>query len=261
MLIGLGIVFLILILLVGGERGAVSFISLAFNSIILILAILIMASGISPYLVTVTLAFMVGGITLIYQNGSSIKTWTALIASITVTIGMAVLSAIVVKKGQLSGLDEIEQKSDYALYYDFNLQIDMRTIYTCVIIIGMLGAVIDTAIAVTSALYEVALHHPYLTQMELYKSGMTIGKDILGTTMNTLCFAYLGEALMMFLYMEHYEYSFLQLINSKAVLQDLSCILLSAIGCVLTVPVSARIAAIGFELYKEEIQEQKNSLL
>ena len=53
MLITLGLILLILIMVVGGDRGVVSLIALCGNLLILSLAILLMASGVPVLLVTV----------------------------------------------------------------------------------------------------------------------------------------------------------------------------------------------------------------
>jgi uncharacterized membrane protein len=102
-------------------------------------------------------------------------------------------------------------------------------------------------VAISSGLYEVYLHNPKLNEKELRKSGRQIGKEVLSTTFNTLYFAYLGEALMLILYMREYQYSFVELVNSKAFLQEFICIIFSAIGCTIVIPITAVVAA---RLYK-----------
>ena len=77
MLITLGLILLILIMVVGGDRGVVSLIALCGNLLILSLAIWLMASGVPVLLVTVCVGVVISCITLFYQNGSNRKTWSA----------------------------------------------------------------------------------------------------------------------------------------------------------------------------------------
>ena len=83
---------------------------------------------------------------------------------------------------------------------------------------------------------------------------MVIGKNILSTTINTLYFAYIGEALMLLIYLKEYNYSLTAILNSKAFLSDFTCIIFSMIGCLLIIPVTSYIAS---KLYtdKEESPE------
>ena len=81
MLITLGLILLILIMVVGGDRGVVSLIALCGNLLILSLAIRLMASGVPVLLVTVCVGVVISCITLFYQNGRNGKTWSAFLAT------------------------------------------------------------------------------------------------------------------------------------------------------------------------------------
>lgn len=69
----------------------------------------------------------------------------------------------------------------------------MQKVMAAVVLLSTLGAVTDMALTVSTSLYEVKIHKPDMSNTELFQSGMQIGKSILGTTVNTLLFAYLGE--------------------------------------------------------------------
>ena len=64
MLITLGLILLILIMVVGGDRGVVSLIALCGNLLILSLAIWLMASGVPVLLVTVCVGIVISYISL-----------------------------------------------------------------------------------------------------------------------------------------------------------------------------------------------------
>ena len=152
----------------------------------------------------------------------------------------------------IEGLNEIELKSEMSLYYSFITGVNMHSVSICMILIGLLGAVMDTAVSVSSGLYEVAVSNK-CTEKELFHSGMSIGKDILSTTINTLYFCYIGEALMLLIYLQEYDYKIMDILNSKAFLMDFTCIIFSMIGCMLIIPVTSYISSHMFTA-KEEPQ-------
>ena len=49
------------------------------------------------------------------------------------------------------------------------------------ILISGLGAVMDVGMSIASSLYEVKALNPQITKSQLFKSGINIGKDMIGT--------------------------------------------------------------------------------
>lgn len=198
MLITLGLILLILIMVVGGDRGVVSLIALCGNLLILSLAIWLMASGVPVLLVTVCVGVVISCITLFYQNGRNGKTWSAFLATMITMLLLFFFIYIVVWRSEAGGLNEIQQVGEDVFYYNMNLNISMRNVAVSVILLSTLGAVLDMALTVTTSVYEVKSHKEDMTFKELIHSGMQIGKEVTGTTVNTLLFAYLGESLLLF---------------------------------------------------------------
>ena len=65
------------------------------------------------------------------------------------------------------------------------------------------------------------------------------GKEVTGTTVNTLLFAYLGESLLLFSYLRMQGYSFELLLNSKIMFENCASMIFGAIACVVVMPVAA----------------------
>ncbi|MBR0598358.1 YibE/F family protein [Sinanaerobacter chloroacetimidivorans] len=237
----LGAVLVILLVVIGGERGAITFFSLGWNLLVLTISILAMSWGISPILVTFISCLLISYITLFYQNGKNAKTIASFAALL---IGILILFFLTYEIGydaKLRGLSEILQREDEVFGLSADIQVSMAQIAVSMILIGLMGAVMDTSIAVSSAVYEVYKNNRHLSVTELFRSGMAIGRDILGTTINTLYFAYLGESMMLFLLFKNFHYSVLDVINSKAFFQEVAAILLSGIGCVMMIPLTSSI--------------------
>ena len=119
-------------------------------------------------------------------------------------------------------------------YYSTDIHINMLHVAVFVTVFSTLGAVIDTA------LYEVWTHKNSLTAKELTSSGYQVGKEIIGTTVNTLLFAYLGGSILLFAYVQTQQYNLEIILNSKFLFQDVAIMLSGAIACLFTVPVSIR---------------------
>lgn len=80
------------------------------------------------------------------------------------------------------GEEEIEELSMFSLY----IGVDFVEIGASVIIMSTIGAIIDTAMAISSPMREMFLHHPSISKKDLFTFGLSIGRDILGTSTNTL---------------------------------------------------------------------------
>ena len=217
MLMILGLILLFLIMIIGGDRGVISLIALVGNMLLLSLAIWLMAAGAPVLLVTIGMGIIISCVTLFYQNGTNEKTKSAFAA---VLITMTVLE-------------------DDVLYYNMNLDINMRNVATAVIILSTLGAVLDMALTVTTSVYEVSIHKPEMKLTELVESGMQIGREVIGTTVNTLLFAYVGESLLLFSYLKMQDYTLETLLNSKILFQNCVSMIFGAIACVVVMPVAA----------------------
>ena len=230
MLITLGLILLILIMVVGGDRGVVSLIALCGNLLILSLAIWLMASGVPVLLVTVCVGVVISCITLFYQNGRNGKTWSAFLATMITMLLLFFFIYIVVWRSEAGGLNEIQQVGEDVFYYNMNLNISMRNVAVSVILLSTLGAVLDMALTVTTSVYEVKSHKEDMTFKELIHSGMQIGKEVTGTTVNTL---------LLFSYLRMQGYSFELLLNSKIMFENCASMIFGAIACVVVMPVAA----------------------
>jgi uncharacterized membrane protein len=137
--------------------------------------------------------------------------------------------------------------------FAYEVHIDFTNIAVSMILISLIGATVDTSIAISSALYEVYENNKNLSKKELFISGMNIGKDVLCTTSNTLLFAFLGDFMTLLIWFETGKYSFLDIINAKTFVAEIIRILFSAIGCILVIPITSYIASKNVD--KEYIEE------
>ena len=111
------------------------------------------------------------------------------------------------------------------------------------ILIASLGAVMDVAMSVSSAISEIHDKAPELSSVELFKSGMNVGRDMMGTMSNTLILAFVGSAVSELVINYAYNLPFRQIINSYNIGIEIMQGVSGSIGVILTVPAVAAITA------------------
>lgn len=245
MLLIFAIIFILLVLFIGGDRSAKALVTLAGNAILLTAALLLIYIGVNPFLCTISACILITLLTLFYQNEINDKTkaafWSVLLVLALLIPFLWFLGTKTNTQGFPVGQYEIRESNGYT----GSIGINMSLLQISALLMVLIGAVIDTALAVTSALYEVHLNNPRLSRGDLFRSGISVGRDILGSTVNTLFFIFIAEYFTLFLqFMEFY--SFAQMVNSKEFVQEIISIAVGGIGCVLIIPAAAGLGAVFY---------------
>ncbi len=247
----LSVILAVLMILIGEERGVASVLTLIGNIIGLIACVMMIKSGMHVFFAVFLCSIVFAMLTLFAQNGINRKTISAIISVLIVMLILLILIKGILEIAHLGGYSEIEIQGDIPAFMNNKVNISAVELMTRVVLFGLLGAIMDTAIAISTAVYEVHQNNKAMSFRELFQSGQRVGKDILGTTVNTLFFAGIGESLLLFMMFVRQNYGFVELMNSKAFVQQLSVIAISNMGCMLVIPVAAMIAA-GIESNKSE---------
>ena len=111
------------------------------------------------------------------------------------------------------------------------------------ILIAALGAVMDVSMSISSTLQEIHDKNPGLTGRQLFHSGMTVGKDMMGTMSNTLILAFAGGSINTLVLFYAYAYSYTQIINMYDIAIEIMQGVSASLGVVLTVPFVSAVAA------------------
>ena len=110
------------------------------------------------------------------------------------------------------------------------------------LLISSLGATMDVAMSIGSAISEIHAQKPDISRRELFRAGMRVGRDMMGTDSNTLILAFAGGSISMLVLDYAYDLPYLQIINSNnigiAIMQGLA----GSFGIVLSVPVTVLLA-------------------
>ncbi|KRG10964.1 YibE/F family protein [Staphylococcus sp. NAM3COL9] len=238
----LGIILFILMLIFGGKKGLISYLTLFLNFVILLISLIIIMFGAPIYLVTLVFCIVIAACNLFVLNSYNTKTQAAFYATILTTVILIAAIYFSVSIGNLQGFTTEQQDETYI--FSMNIGIDMVKFMVFTIVLAVIAAVIDLAITISSPMYELSETNPDLTQKELFYSGMRVGREILATSANTIYLAYFGGQLTLFFWFFKLNYSFGHIINSKIFAQEFISILLGGIAVAISIPITALLSSL-----------------
>ena len=241
-LVGLAAVFVLLLLLVGGRKGVDACLSIVFT-LILILRVLLPAlySGASPVGMGLSTVLLSTAVTLLMIHGVSVQ---CLLSTGATMIGELIACALFGVFSQLLHLTGFQTDSaEGLLLIAQNTGLNIRMLLFAGMMIASLGAVMDVAVSVLSAVREVALAAGQAKRKELFRSAMRLGRDMIGTMSNTLIFAFVGSALVTMLVFCSYGVQLHQILSSDYLAVELAQGICSTAAVILTVPAAATIGA------------------
>ena len=236
--------FVIVTVLVGGKTGAKSILGLALTVAMLLLIFLpLLMKGWAPIPTAFLLCSLLAIVCFVILGGCSKKIACACIGTIA---GMALAMLFGLLSQQLLHLDGLRATDAEALLQlrQTGTPVHIRGLLVAGVIISALGAVMDVAMSISSALSELKTVNPELTTRGLWKSGMNIGRDMVGTMTNTLILAILGSSTVLILYMYSLSLSWHQLMSSSYMGIEVISSVSSAVGVILAVPLTALTCAI-----------------
>ncbi|MCK8624443.1 YibE/F family protein [Apilactobacillus xinyiensis] len=237
----LGIILLFLMLLVGGRQGFNSFISLILNFGFLFLAIVLISFHLSPLLVTLVVGTILLSLTIFLSGVNDETGKLAFYSSLFVLIILVVLIIPIEYWSQVQGFGL--EDSDDLEGMSLMIGISFVKISIATAILSTLGAIAEATMAIASGLGEITEQHPDISSKRLLFDGFFIGKQIIGTTLNTLFFGLFGGMLALFIWFFGLNYSFGNILNDKVFNAEFIIILFSLIGVILSIPITSAVIA------------------
>lgn len=236
--------FLIATVAVGGKVGAKSLVALAMTLVCLFWILIPLLMKGAPTLLTVFLVCAyITVVTMVILGGVQRKTVCAALGTIAGTalallFGLAVQGLARVDGLRLADVEPLLQLRQTGT------PLGLRGLLVGGIVISALGAVMDVAMSIASALTEVHTVAPNRNTRELFRSGMNIGRDMVGTMTNTLILAFLGSGFALIIYLYSLGLSPYQLISSAYLTIEVVSSISSSIGVILSVPLTALISSV-----------------
>lgn len=250
---GFAAFFVLCVCLVGGWKGFKSILSLAFTGVtILFILFPLMYRGYSPILMSVIICTIATIFSMMMIGGLSTKTAAATIGTVFGVIASAVAAMVFGHFAGISGYNVSDIEN--LIYVQQITSIKVGELLFSGIIISALGAVTDVGVSVASTIQEIHQTDPNLGKRKLFLSGIHVGRDMMGTMVDTLILAYVGTALSTLVTNYAYDLSYNQLINSNNIGIEIMQSLAGSLGIVLAVPITAFVAV---ELIYRKPKEEK----
>lgn len=247
--------YLLVLCLVGGRQGVKGAAGLAFTFFCIVFVYLPMVyRGMSPFWVAVFLCVITTVVTMYFIGGATRKTLVAIGGTVAGVVIAGITASLFSLASGITGLNVSDIESLLTLWNTNGIQVG--GLLFSGLLISSLGAVMDVAMSIGSAISELYSQNPSISRRELFKAGMHVGRDMMGTDSNTLILAFAGTSVSMLVLDYAYHLPYQQIINSNnigiAIMQGLS----GSFGIVLSVPVTVVLAVF---LYTSKGRREKSS--
>ena len=235
--------FLVCAIIVGGKTGAKSLLGLGvtFASLFFILIPALM-KGAETLPTVFAVSSFIAVVSLAILGGVQKKTVCAMLGTVSGTALAMIFGLVAQGILRIDGL-RVSDVEPLLQLRQAGIPIGLTGLLVGGIIISALGAVMDVTMGISSALFEVSAANPNLGKKELFRSGMNIGRDMVGTMTNTLILAFLGSSFVLILYLYSIGLSSHQLISSAFLSIEVISGISSSIGVILSIPITAIITA------------------
>lgn len=243
--------YLLVLCLVGGKQGVKGALGLVFTFFCILFVYLpLVYRGHSPFWVSVFICTITTVVTMYLIGGPTMKT---LVATGGTVAGVCIAGLAATAFSAASGITGWNVSDIESLLTLWNTNgIQVGGLLFSGLLISSLGATMDVAMSIGSAISEIHAQTPDISRRELFRAGMRVGRDMMGTDSNTLILAFAGGSISMLVLDYAYDLPYLQIINSNnigiAIMQGLA----GSFGIVLSVPVTVLLAVFLYTLCRQK---------
>jgi uncharacterized membrane protein len=233
--------FLGVTVLISGRRGLGSLVGLAVTLVILTKWIVpqIVLGG-NPVLISFLGSVVIASLSLFLAHGFHKRTvisWVSILITLIISLVFALFA---VSFAQLFGMGS-DEAVDLTLGYFEN--VDLKGLLLGAIVIGALGILDDVITTQVATVEEIQNAHTRFSFWELYRRGLSVGKEHIASLVNTLVIAYAGASLPVFLFITTSENPLWVILNNEYMAEEIVRTLVGSTTLILAVPISTLLAA------------------
>jgi uncharacterized membrane protein len=244
-LLSLAAIFVTMLLVLSGWQGVRALLSLAASvAAIFLLLVPALLAGWNPAVASVGIAGAILAVVFFGTHGITPRSKIAFFGTFGAVIATCLIALVSSELMRLTGFS-----SDAAVYLNFatNGTLDLSGLLLGSIIIGILGVLDDVSITQASVVEQLKHANAALRFRELYQRASKVGRDHIGSLVNTLALAYVGVSLPLILLYAHSDSSWWETVNQEVVAAELLRIIVGSIGLILAVPATTAVAAWYFD--------------
>ena len=248
------LLYLLALCIIGGKQGIKGCLGLIFTFFCVIFVYLpLVYLRFSPFWAAVFICFLTTLVTMYLIGGPTKKTYAATLGTLAGVVLAGISAWCFSKASGISGYNVSDIETLMTLWNTNRIQVG--GLLFSGLLISCLGAVMDVAMSISSAIDEIYKQNTSLSRKELFKAGMRVGRDMMGTDSNTLILAFAGSSVSTLLLDYAYDLPYQQIINSNnigiAIMQGLA----GSFGIVLSVPLTVLICTVLFHKKEAGLQE------
>lgn len=238
-------IFVALVIWLSGMQGVRAVLSLALSiGSIIFLLIPALLAGYSPALTSLAISGLILSVSLFLTHGFKPRVVVTFFGTFGAVFITCMIAWVWVEWMRFTGFGD-----DASVYLNFATKgsLDLTGLLLGGIIIGLLGVLDDVSITQSSVVQELKGANPDFGFKELYVRALRVGRDHVGSLVNTLALAYVGASLPMLLLFSYSESPISILINQEIIAAEVLRIVVGSIGLILTVPLTTALAAWYFK--------------
>lgn len=239
--------FAFVLILISGFHGFRALLSLLVSIVgIFFVLVPLLLHGYDPVFSSIIVAGLILALVLFLTHGFHSRTTIAFLGTFGAVVITGVVALVWTHLAHFTGLS-----SDEAIYLNFSTKgaLDFGGLLLGSIIIGILGILDDVAITQASVVAELKRADMNLRGRELYTRALRVGRDHIGSLVNTLALAYIGASLPLILLFSAAGSDIVLSLNQELVAVELVRIFVGSIGLILAVPITTLIAVWWYERY------------
>jgi len=250
-LVILVLIFCALTIWISRGQGFRAIISLGLSVLaVIFLLVPALLAGYSPALSSLVISGLILSTTLFFTHGFKPRVIITFFGTFSAVAVTCIIAWLWVEWMRFTGFSD-----DASVYLNFATggTLDITGLLLGSIIIGLLGVLDDVSITQASVVQQLRNANPKFGFHDLYTRAIQVGRDHVGSLVNTLALAYVGAALPMILLFAHSsEASIFILINQEVIAAEILRIIVGSIGLILAVPLTTLMAAWYFKDKKAE---------
>lgn len=247
--------YILALCLVGGKQGVKGSIGLIFTFFcVIVVYIPLVYRGVSPFWAAVFVCMITTIVTMYLIGGASMKTVVAIGGTMAGVLIAGISAQLFSLASGITGYNVSDIETLMTLWNTNG--INVGGLLFSGLLISSMGAVMDVAMSVSSSMSEILRQNPRLTRRELWKAGIQVGRDMMGTDSNTLILAFAGSSVSMLLLDYAYDLPYRQIINSNNIGISIMQGLAGSFGIVLAVPFTVLMASILYKVPWRKKEQQ-----
>jgi len=239
-LLVLGALFALAVVLLGRWQGVRALVGLVITGVVMVGFLFpSVLDGHDPTAVALVSAAVIALVALYLTHGITERTTVALLGSLGALAVTAALAAVFGAAAHFTGFS-----SEDAHYLQIaSGAVDIKGLVLAGIIIGSLGVLDDVTITQVSAVWQLHRANPTYGARQLYGSAVSIGRDHIASTVNTLVLAYAGASLPLLLVYTQAGRRLTDVVTGELVAVEVVRTLVGSIGLITAVPLTTALAA------------------